>query len=1040
MKYVVVLGDGMADYPNDKLGGKTPLMVANKPNIDWLCQHGELGLVKTVPEGLKPGSDVANLAMMGYDPKKCYSGRSPLEALSIGIDLQDDDIAIRCNLVTVSDETNYEEKTMVDYSAGEISTEEARELINYVNEKLGTDVLHFYPGVSYRHCLVKNHATIGTELTPPHDISDKVVGKYLPKGKYGEEFTQLIKLSYEILKDHPINKKRIAHGKNPANSIWFWGEGTKPQLQDFNSKFGLKGSVISAVDLLKGIGIGAKMDVIEVEGACGTYETNFAGKAKAAVEALKNGQDYVYIHMEAPDECGHQGDIDHKILSIELIDSIVVKYLLEELKKIGDDFSILVTPDHPTPLSLKTHVSDPVPYIIYRSNDEKENQFTTYNEETASQSGIYYDYSVDLINHFIKDAISTLPLKDENQPIVIDNTISDSSNEGIKVEKISPKQNKTGIKEGMSKKKKIMIASIAAVLVVVITLSIVLPIVFFYKDKITVSNAEDLLAVQQLDDKKAENKHIVLNKDIVVDGDLDLSNHNFSIDLNKHSLTINGKLIYNTSDNKTINIGTIKKKEYTALGSISVNKLVIEAANASINIPANSSFGDVNIKAKELTFGSTQFSSDSKLSISELIVFNEDVSASSDNIIIEATAKNILVKKGFNAVLKTSTSEKIIIESSANVNSLLLNENAKAIVNGVVTRIQGNSDFENIDQTVILYNGSKCAELIDIETLVMYRDSMNDYKIENCKNIYYLETLETSIDMLTYEQDGKVLCACSQVVGKDYIVKYLFRVNGEVVAESDITNNIANITPYLIKGGAGTYTIEVQALGNFNEDTFNQYAPTTMYLDSQFQTTSYVYAIQLESPTGLQFAINNGTPTSNIAELNTTLGNSIELQFNKVNFASNYKIIIDGTLAKTVDSTDEQIQKVDLTDSLTNLGVHSIRVIASSTKKEITESKSSMISFAIYKNLDQVTNIENIVTPNEDSTTSKVVVKWTGAENAKSYIVKVNGIELGRTNTLSADGTYSFSFDINSSTNIDSITIVAESYAFYVESVTTQIY
>ena len=401
MKYVVILGDGMADWPIEKIGGKTPLMVANKPNIDALCKKGEIGLVKTVPDGLKPGSDVANLAVMGYNPKACYTGRSPLEALSIGIDLKDDDVATRCNLVTLSEDEPYENKTMVDYSAGEISTQEAKELIEYVQENLGTDIISFYAGVSYRHCLVMHHAKTGTTYTPPHDISSKKITEYLPKDLYGKQMLDLMKASYELLKDHPINVARIKAGKNPANSIWLWGEGTKPMLQSFKDKYHINGAVISAVDLLKGIGIGAKMDVINVEGACGTYETNFEGKAKAAIETLKKN-DYVYIHMEAPDECGHQGDLEHKILSIEKIDNIVVKYIVAELKKSGEEFSILVAPDHPTPIAIRTHVSDPVPFMIYRSNDEKDSGFDTYNEETAKASGIYYASGEELIKNFIK--------------------------------------------------------------------------------------------------------------------------------------------------------------------------------------------------------------------------------------------------------------------------------------------------------------------------------------------------------------------------------------------------------------------------------------------------------------------------------------------------------------------------------------------------------------------------------------------------------------------------------------------------------------
>jgi 2,3-bisphosphoglycerate-independent phosphoglycerate mutase len=403
MKYVVILGDGMADYPNEALDGKTPLAVAKKPNIDRLCALGEIGLVKTVPDNLKPGSDVANLSMMGYAPDKYYSGRSPLEALSIGIDLKDSDIAIRCNLVTLSDEDNYADKRMVDYSAGEISTQEAKELIEYVASKLSTAELDFYPGVSYRHCLVVHDAKLGTDFTPPHDISDKCIAQYLPKGLYGDKMSELMIASYEILKDHPVNKKRIAQGKNPANSIWLWGEGTRPALTSFEEKYNLKGSVISAVDLIKGIGIGAKMNVIEVPGATGTYHTNFQGKAEYAINALKEGYDYVYIHMEAPDECGHQGDLENKIRSIELIDSIVVKYIVEQLDAMGESYKILIAPDHPTPLALRTHTRDAVPFILYSSDCIKSSGFAQYNEDTCKQSGNYYEDGESLINKFLKE-------------------------------------------------------------------------------------------------------------------------------------------------------------------------------------------------------------------------------------------------------------------------------------------------------------------------------------------------------------------------------------------------------------------------------------------------------------------------------------------------------------------------------------------------------------------------------------------------------------------------------------------------------------
>ena len=385
-KYIVILGDGMADTPVDALGGKTPLEVARKPHIDALCAKGELGLVKTVPDGMKPGSDVANLAVMGYPPAKYYSGRSPLEALNMGVDLADDDIAVRCNLVTLSDDEPYERKTMVDYSAGEISNAEAKTLIEFIQSKLGGHGVDFYNGVSYRHCMVKHHASLGTDLTPPHDISDKCVDGHLPKGLYGEEMLAMMKKSYELLKDHPVNAARVAAGKHPANSIWLWGEGTRPALKPFDETFGLKGAVISAVDLVKGIGVGAKMKIVEVEGATGTYETNFDGKAKAAIDTLlKDGSDYVYVHMEAPDECGHHGDVEKKVYSIEQVD-MAARRVFDGLRAAGEAFAMLILPDHPTPIEKMTHTSDPVPFLLYRSDEEKGNGATCFDEDEAEGS------------------------------------------------------------------------------------------------------------------------------------------------------------------------------------------------------------------------------------------------------------------------------------------------------------------------------------------------------------------------------------------------------------------------------------------------------------------------------------------------------------------------------------------------------------------------------------------------------------------------------------------------------------------------------
>lgn len=401
MKYVVVLYDGMADYPVPALGGKTPMMVAKKPNFDRMAKHGTVGLVRTVAPGLTPGSDVANLSVMGYDPCLYYTGRSPLEAVSMGIDLSDTDVALRCNLVTLSDEEDYSEKTMVDYCAGDISSEEAAEIIKTVEEKLGNDIFAFYSGVSYRHCLVWHggKTEIG-KLTPPHDISGRKIGGYLNKNPDAAGLLELMEKSCEILKDHPVNLKRISEGKRPANAIWLWGQGSRPSLPLFEKLYGVKGSVISAVDLLKGIGICAGMNTPDVDGATGYIDTNFEGKAQKAVEELENGSDFVYIHIEAPDECGHRNEPENKVKAIELIDSRVLPIVLEALEKY-DDYKVMILPDHPTPIVTGTHASDPVPFMIYHKKDEKDSGVDSINEETASKTGIFIEEGPSLMGRFL---------------------------------------------------------------------------------------------------------------------------------------------------------------------------------------------------------------------------------------------------------------------------------------------------------------------------------------------------------------------------------------------------------------------------------------------------------------------------------------------------------------------------------------------------------------------------------------------------------------------------------------------------------------
>lgn len=401
MKYLVMLCDGMADEPNEALGNSTPMEKANKPCMDSLAAKAEVGIVKTVAEGLKPGSDVANLSVLGYEPAVYYSGRSPLEAASIGIDLKDTDVTLRCNLVTLSDDEDYENKTILDYCADDISSEEAKILIEYIQEKLGNDVFRFYPGVSYRHCLVwSNGNPHPGVLTPPHDITGKVITDYIPKGEAVDELYDLMKKSYDLLKDHPVNQARIARGKRPANSIWLWGEGTKPLLDNFSEKFGIKGSMISAVDLLKGIAICAGMNSVDVDGATGYLDTNFDGKCKAAIEEFKNGADLVYVHVEAPDECGHRGEIENKVKAIEMIDEHILGPVVEFLRGY-DDFAVLVCPDHPTPLSIRTHTSTPVPYLIYDSKNEINSGVKVFCEKEARETGNYIEKGFTMMNYFL---------------------------------------------------------------------------------------------------------------------------------------------------------------------------------------------------------------------------------------------------------------------------------------------------------------------------------------------------------------------------------------------------------------------------------------------------------------------------------------------------------------------------------------------------------------------------------------------------------------------------------------------------------------
>ena len=400
MKYVVVLCDGMADYPVPALGGKTPMMVAKKPHIDALAAKAEVGLVRTVAPGLKPGSDVANMSVLGFDPHRFYTGRSPLEAASIGIDMKDSDVSLRTNLVTLSDKgESFADKVIEDYCADDISTEEARQLIEAVQAAFGGGEYDFYTGVSYRHCLIWHGGT--TELgnmTPPHDITGKVIGPHLSTAETARPLLEMMEKSFDLLKDHPVNKARVAAGRRPANCIWLWGEGKRPALRPFEALYGIKGGMVSAVDLLKGIANCAGMEVAEVPGATGYIDTDFEGKAKAALDLLTRN-DLVYVHFEAPDECGHRNEPENKVKAIEMIDSRVLPILEEGLEQY-EEYKILLLPDHPTPIVTRTHASDPVPYLLYQKSAPKTG-VDTINEETAKATGIYMENGPAMMPHFL---------------------------------------------------------------------------------------------------------------------------------------------------------------------------------------------------------------------------------------------------------------------------------------------------------------------------------------------------------------------------------------------------------------------------------------------------------------------------------------------------------------------------------------------------------------------------------------------------------------------------------------------------------------
>lgn len=397
MKYIVILGDGMADEPIDALGGKSPLACAETPVMDELASKGEMGMVQNVPAGMAPGSDVANLSVLGYNPAVCYSGRSPLEALSVGVAMEPTDIVLRCNIVTLTEEEPYAKKTILDHSSGEISTADADILMDAIREAFNSDEFQYYTGTSYRHITIWKNGTM-PQLEPPHDHLTQVIGPYLPQET---KLRAMMEKSFDILNTHPLNLERAAKGKNKANSLWFWGAGTKPSLQNFTEKTDLKGAMVSAVDLLKGIAVGAGMKVYQVPGATGSIDTNFEGKAQAAIDALtKDGCDFVYVHVEAPDEMGHQGLLKEKIQSIEYLDRRLIAPVKKAMEDAGEDFRMLVLPDHPTPIRLRTHTGDPVPYVLYDSTRQRKS-IQKYTEAEAEATGNFEPNGYRLIERLL---------------------------------------------------------------------------------------------------------------------------------------------------------------------------------------------------------------------------------------------------------------------------------------------------------------------------------------------------------------------------------------------------------------------------------------------------------------------------------------------------------------------------------------------------------------------------------------------------------------------------------------------------------------
>ena len=1061
MKYVVILGDGWADYPSKELGGRTPLEVADKPNIDDLCKRGKLGLVKTVPDGMKPGSDVANLSMMGYAPDKYYTGRSPLEALSIGIDLKDSDVAIRCNLVTLSDEENYADKTMLDYSAGEISTEEARQLIEYLQQNLGDEYIDFYTGVSYRHCLVAHNAETGTDFTPPHDISDKKITQYLPKGEYGDIFLDIMTDSYNLLKDHPVNKKRIERGLKPANSIWLWGEGTRPQLTPFEEKYGIKGAVISAVDLIKGIGTGAQMKVINVEGATGTYKTNFKGKAEAAIDALKDGYDYVYIHMEAPDECGHQGDVDNKVKSIELIDSIVVKYVKEQLDLMNEDYKILIAPDHPTPLSLKTHTSDPVPFIIYAHKAGEEQCLATdtpYSEANAKDAGLFFSTGEELMEEFLHGEIPSQSTEDADAEESAKASDKDESSDKKENKKKEDKKEKQDKPAGQKKKlgKKGIIAIVASVCLVGVLLAIILPIVFFHAPRIFVKNADDFVASKQ---GGLDKYFYVLDNNISCDNLTFDDNNIYSVDLNKHTLSVSDTLTITSTKSGTMYIGTRKGKEFVThkKSNLKAGTIEINAPDMDIDLLANVSCETLRATAKTFTIynfegGETNII-DAQISESKVVFAGNVIDAKSTSQINVLNCPNTIVESGVKIANTISLeNSNLTVKSDSTVATLQLDSNSTATIAGNIsnTVIGG--------KQVIMQEGHTCPTYQNVKNLIIFRDLNSTHNMTGCENVIYVEKLAKPIDIIIEERENRIYCKVAKV---KYAKAYQFVIS-DGNPENDVTlplwekNTIDDpeydITQYVSTPGK-SYTITVTPLGDYSDDlNFEEIGSTTMYVNGDSISVQYDYIITLNMPTGLKVYTSKEDDTT-----------KTYFEFLKVADADAYKIFIDNQeISNLTLNEDGNKITAEITQYVNKVGDHSVRVKAINTQNP--NIKDSPISMIAHSTTDKLTAVEEdtiTATISEDDGSEElksaaIHASWQGVQNGYEYLVELQindgqKIEIGRTSILT-DGRvgYSINFDdlkelygIEYDSNIAAnggyrIIITAIGHGYYTDSDTSQ--